>query len=52
MKNTLQIAATVVVAILIIDALGFVAWALSGQQPTDDFYIGTITTHVLQTIIN
>lgn len=51
MKNTLQIVATVIAVILIVDAIGFLVWALSGQQPVDNFYVGTITTHVLQSII-
>lgn len=30
-----------------VDFLGFVAWGLSGQFPPDDFFIGTITWHLI-----
>ena len=30
-----------------IDFLGFVAWGVSGQFPPDDFFIGTITWHLI-----
>lgn len=33
---------------VVADVLGFLAWAMSGQQPADDVYVGTITTHVLR----
>ena len=39
-----------VIAILIIDVTGFIFWALSGQYPVDNFYIGSITAHVLRAI--
>ena len=39
-----------IVAILSIDALGFIAWAMSGQYPVDAFYLGTITTHIIHYI--
>lgn len=51
MKNTIQIALTVVAIVLVIDFLGFMAWAMSGQRPVDNFYVGTITTHALQVVI-
>lgn len=51
MKNTLKIIGAIIAIVLVIDALGFTAWALSGQHPVDGFYIGTITTHTLQAII-
>lgn len=50
--KTLKIAGWVVVTVLIIDMLCFTAWTLSGQYPVDNFYIGTITTHLLKIIIN
>lgn len=37
--------------ILITDALGWFAWAISGQAPMDDWYIGTITMHIIQLFI-
>lgn len=38
-------------SVLVLDALGFVAWSVSGQQPADNFYIGAITTNILKAII-
>lgn len=46
-----QIALTIVAVVLVIDFLGFFAWAMSGQRPVDNFYVGTITTHALQVVI-
>lgn len=51
MKDTLKIIGGVIIAVLVLDAFGFMAWVLSGQLPADDFYIGTITAHVLRAII-
>jgi hypothetical protein len=48
MKDTLKIIGGVIVAILLVDAFGFMAWIYSGQTPVDNFYIGTITAHVLK----
>ena len=52
MKNIIKIVGGVIIAVLALDFLGFTAWVLSGQYPVDDFYIGTITAHVLRAIIN
>ncbi len=41
----------IIIVVLVIDFLGFVGWALSGGLPTDEFYIGTITTHVIKLFI-
>ena len=49
--KTAQIALTVIAVVLAIDFLGFTAWAMSGQRPVYNFYVGTITTHALQAII-
>lgn len=37
----------IIAVILFIDAICFLAWALSGQTPTDGFYAGALTAHVL-----
>lgn len=37
-----------VVTIACVDFAGFMLWASSGQQPPDDFYVGTLTTHALR----
>lgn len=38
---------TLIALIIIVDAIGWTAWALSGQMPADNFFIGTITHHLL-----
>lgn len=43
--------ATVVMILLAIDCIGFLVWGLSGQFPVDNFYIGSITKHVLQAVL-
>lgn len=47
MRDTLQMALALAVGLLALDVLGFVFWVASGQYPTDGFYLGTITAHVL-----
>ena len=32
---------------LALDVLGFTLWLISGQYPSDSFYLGTITAHAL-----
>jgi len=49
--STLQILGVIVIAILIIDLIGFTAWIASGQHPVDGFYIGSITANVLKAIL-
>lgn len=44
----MKITLAIIAAILFIDVCGFMAWALSGQQPQDDVYVGTITAHVIE----
>jgi len=51
MKNILKIVGGVIIAVLLVDALGFIFWVLSSQYPLDNFYIGTIMAHVLRAII-
>ena len=52
MKNILKTTSWIIIVVLFIDLLGFTAWTLSGQRPVDNFYIGTITAHVLMYITN
>lgn len=40
----------VIAVVLMIDISGFIGWAMSGQQPVDSFFIGTITTHLLKSL--
>lgn len=51
MRNILKTAATIAAAILMIDAAGFALWILSSQHPIGNFYIGTITDHILRAIL-
>ena len=51
MKNLLATLSAIVVGVLAIDVLGFFAWALSGQFPPDNFYVGTITAHALRAVL-
>jgi len=39
------------IAILLIDFICFIAWASSGQIPSDGFYFGMITRNLLQAIL-
>lgn len=36
--------------IIMIDIIGFIMWSLSGQQPADSFFTGTITRSVINLI--
>jgi hypothetical protein len=51
MKNLINITLSIVAIIIVIDVLGFMAWAMSGQAPVDGFYVGAITTNILRAII-
>jgi hypothetical protein len=52
MRDILKIIGGALAGVLLIDAFGFMAWLLSEQHPTDNFYIGTITAHILKIFIN
>lgn len=43
--------ATIAGGVLLLDALGFMLWAMSGQLPVDGFFIGTITAHIVGAIL-
>lgn len=51
MRSFLHTVGLVLAVLLVIDAAGFFLWALSGQVPTDDIYVGTITTHALRAVV-
>jgi LAS superfamily LD-carboxypeptidase LdcB len=40
----------VIAVVLMIDLAGFVVWATSGQKPVDNFFIGSVTTHLLKSL--
>ncbi len=37
--------------VMVVDLLGYVAWAVSGQFPVDGFYIGAITHGIVKVLI-
>jgi hypothetical protein len=37
--------------ILFVDFIGFLAWIISGQFPVDSFYLGSITSNLIQFLI-
>lgn len=51
MRETIKIIATTAAAVLMIDVAGLALWVLSGQYPADNFYVGTITAHILRAIL-
>ena len=50
MANIIKYAFHIALGILLIDAAGFILWALSGQYPVDSFYWGAITKSILTAI--
>lgn len=51
MREIIKTISGVAAVILMADAFGFLLWVLSGQYPADNFYIGTITAHILRAIL-
>lgn len=49
-ENIWKIIFGIILGILLVDFLGALAWMWSGQCPTSNFYIGTITIHLLRFI--
>lgn len=52
MRNALKIIGGAITFLLLVDFLGFSFWFLSGQLPTDNVYVGTITAHILRAILS
>lgn len=50
MKENISSILFVIGFVLMIDFIFWLFWAMSGQQPTDSFYLGTISQHILQLI--
>lgn len=48
LKNTLFI----ILIILALDFIGLCIWIYSGQHPQDNFFLGTISYHLLQLAFN
>ena len=51
MRNIFKVIGYGIIGALLLDAIGFIAWVASGQTPSDNFYIGTITAHVVAWVI-
>jgi len=47
MTDTIKIIIGVVIALCLVDVASYSFWKLSGQTPTDNFYLGTATAHLL-----
>lgn len=47
-----DIVAAVVIGYLILDLIGCIAWAMSGQSPVDSFYIGTVSRNIIIAVVN
>jgi len=51
MKQFINVLLSVMMVALIVDAVAFVMWSLSGQTPIDGFYIGAITKNILHFVV-
>ncbi len=51
MTHTIKAITATLALILTIDAFGFFAWIMSGQVPADNYYLGTLTAHVLRALL-
>lgn len=50
-KNILSTVFTVLAVVLFLDFIVFCGWVASGQKPVDNFYVGTISAHVIGAVI-
>lgn len=48
--NTFKIIAIVLIVLLAVDFAFCMLWAMSGQMPVDNFYLGVISHKLLQLI--
>jgi len=39
-----------IIIVLVLDAIGFMFWILSGQHPVDQFYVGSITANIIRAL--
>lgn len=50
-KDIKMIILIIIAAVLIVDAISFMAWVVSGQTPVDSFYFGAITSNIIKLLI-
>lgn len=48
MKTILKYIITIIVVYILIDIFMFMAWVSSNQKPADNFYIGSLTAHIIK----
>lgn len=51
MSDIFKVAGGVLLAMLMLDALAFGAWVISGQVPPDSVYAGAITANIIKVIL-
>lgn len=51
MKNLFNILLNIAIVYMILDAIGFMLWALSGQHTADSFFLGMVTLKIIKTLI-
>ncbi len=49
--RTLKIIWNFLFIVLVVDFVGFMYWVMMGQTPLDNFFIGSITTNIIRSII-
>jgi len=50
-KEKFDIAVFIIGVVVFVDMCGFMLWIASGQVPVDNFYLGSITTHIAKIIL-
>ena len=50
-RENLEMVGGVIGTFLAIDVFCFMAWVASGQVPMDNFYLGSITAHLIKLFI-
>ena len=50
-KNIMSLAITLFIVYMVIDVASFLMWAVSGQTPVDNFFIGGVTATIIKTAI-
>jgi hypothetical protein len=50
--NAIKTCLYAAISLLLIDALGLMAWIASGQTPADGFYLGAISANIIKLFLN